>query len=84
MMARNPTCAWERRTVRFRDARESAIPLPMPEDLDEEDVLPVPLDRETIAWLAELERATGAPARLLVASMLRDIRIDDEAAHSIH
>lgn len=54
------------------------------EDDDTEDVLPVPLDPESVEWLAMLERETGKPARLLVATMIREIRVDDEAAHSFH
>ena len=47
---------------------------------DEED-LPVPLNRELRAWLARLSRATGDPPRKIVASMLHMIRTDDEALH---
>jgi hypothetical protein len=53
-------------------------------DDDYEDVLPVPLDPASIEWLAMLERTTGKPARLLVATMIREIRTDDEAAHQVH
>jgi hypothetical protein len=42
--------------------------------------LEIPLDAATIAWLARLVRATKTPPADIVASMLRDIRIDDEAA----
>ena len=42
--------------------------------------LDVPLDAATIAWLARLSRATGDHPADMVASMLRMIRIDDEAA----
>ena len=42
--------------------------------------LDVPLDAATIAWLAQLARATGDGPAEIVASMLRMIRIDDEAA----
>ena len=42
--------------------------------------LDVPLDADTIAWLARLVRTTGSAPAEIVASMLRDIRIDDEAA----
>ena len=40
--------------------------------------LDVPLDADTIAWLARLARATGDRPADMVASMLRMIRIDDE------
>lgn len=57
----------------------------MPLDLDDdEDLLPVPLDRDTRAWLRDLAEVTGrAPARL-VASMISEIRRDDEAMHRVH
>ena len=42
--------------------------------------LDVPLDAATIAWLARLVRVTGDGPAEIVASMLRMIRIDDEAA----
>ena len=51
---------------------------------EDEDYLPVPLDRETREWLAVLVRATGAPPGVLVASMLEAIRVDDETAHGFH
>jgi hypothetical protein len=43
----------------------------------------VPLDDDTAAWLAHLGRVTKTPATEIVASMLRAIRVDDEAAHAI-
>ena len=42
--------------------------------------LDVPLDAATIKWLARLARATGDHPARVVGSMLRMIRIDDEAA----
>jgi hypothetical protein len=55
----------------------------MPENEPLEVVpLDVPLDPATIAWLARLVRATGDPPAEIVASMLRMIRIDDQAAHA--
>ncbi len=44
--------------------------------------IPVPLDAETREWLARLSMVTGDSPGRIVASMLRDIRLDDEAAHS--
>jgi hypothetical protein len=44
-------------------------------------IVPLPLDPETEFWLQRLARATGDRPAVIVASMLRDIRIDDEAAH---
>jgi len=49
---------------------------------DEEQHIPVPLDAETRKWLAHLSLVTGDSPGRIVASMLRDIRLDDEAAHS--
>lgn len=54
---------------------------PRPENENVEVVpLDVPLDPATIAWLARLARVTGDHPADIVASMLRMIRIDDEAA----
>lgn len=48
---------------------------------DDAEVVPMelPLDPATIKWLARLHRATGDRPAAIVASMLRAIRIDDEA-----
>ena len=43
--------------------------------------LPLPLDPETRDWLLRLSRVLGDDPLAIVASMLRDIRIDDETAH---
>ena len=51
--------------------------MPTDHDNEDHDVLPVPLDRETLAWLAALSRVTGTPPAQIVASMLHDIRVDD-------
>lgn len=60
-------------------------PTLIPIDLeDDEDLLPVPLDRDTRRWLVELAQATGNPPARLVATMLAEIRTDDEAAHRLH
>ena len=46
---------------------------------DDVEIFPaqLPLDPETIAWLARLHRATGTHPNEIIASMLRDIREDD-------
>lgn len=51
---------------------------------DDVEVVPMelPLDRATIAWLARLHNLTGDHPRIMIASMLRMIRTDDEALHS--
>ena len=41
----------------------------------------VPLDDDTTRWLARLSAVTRTPEPEIVASMLRQIRIDDEKAH---
>jgi hypothetical protein len=50
---------------------------------DEIEIFPVdlPLDPATAKWLARLGRVTQTHPRDMIASMLRDIRIDDEEAH---
>lgn len=44
--------------------------------------LPLPLDRRTLSWLASLSPRGDEQAGAVVASMLKMIREDDEAAHS--
>jgi hypothetical protein len=46
---------------------------------DEEDILPIPIGSELRAWLAQLSRDTGAAPGILAASILDDVRRDDEA-----
>lgn len=41
----------------------------------------LPLDRDTVSWLARIAR-DDAQAAEMVASMIRLIRQDDEAAHA--
>ena len=45
--------------------------------------LDLELDAATIAWLARLARTVNAHPADIVSSMLRDIRIDDEAADAV-
>ena len=42
----------------------------------------IPLDWRTHRWLERLQRATGTPMAQIVASMLYDIRVDDERMHA--
>jgi hypothetical protein len=51
------------------------------DDNEEEVALELPLDKATRDWLAHLSVVTGSAPEQIVASMLRDIRIDDEQAH---
>ena len=44
--------------------------------------LDLPLDSATLAWLAGLANGCDATAAQIVASMLRDIRVDDEKANA--
>jgi hypothetical protein len=44
-------------------------------------IIMVPLPPAEWLWLKRLELATGTNLAEIVASMLRDIRIDDEEAH---
>lgn len=58
------------------------LPNQIAESEDIEDVpMLLPLDPATIAWLARLHRVTGDHPREIIASMLRQIRVDDEASH---
>ena len=41
--------------------------------------LVLPLDWATLRWLAKLARGSDEAAAEIIASMLRDIRVDDEA-----
>ncbi len=43
----------------------------------------VPLDSLTAQWLKRIERITKTPAAQIVASMLHDIRVDDEKMHAV-
>ena len=65
--------------------RKILYPESMPALEDDNDLEVVPmelaLDRATIAWLARLMHVTGTHPSEIVASMLRDIRADDEQAH---
>lgn len=51
------------------------------DDQRDGDVLPVWLDADVLAWLSALSRLTGDSPGQMVAAMLRDIMVDDEAAH---
>lgn len=45
------------------------------------DDVAIELDRATQAWLARVALASGQAPGMLIASLLRDIREDDEALH---
>ena len=44
--------------------------------------LALPLDRETISWLTRLSQGNDATAAEFIASIVREAREDDEAAHA--
>lgn len=52
---------------------------------DEEDIVyfNVPLDLKTVAWLMAVCEGAHAPPAAVISSILRDIRIDDEASHDM-
>lgn len=51
-----------------------------PDDDEDSEVLPeVRFDAETIRWLARLSRVTGTHPRIMVASMVRAFRLEDES-----
>ena len=41
----------------------------------------VPLDDATFAWVVELAESCHVEPRLVIAAILRDVRLDDETAH---
>jgi hypothetical protein len=58
---------------------------PIEDDETREPVpMVLPLDRGTLAWLTTLSHGSDAAAAEIIASMLHDIRIDDEKMHSTH
>ena len=56
-----------------------------PHELDETEVVEfsVPLDLKTVAWLMELADANHASPAMVLASIIRDIRADDEMQHDL-
>jgi hypothetical protein len=60
--------------------------MPRPIHHDDDKIEPVsltlPLDRDTLRWLTALARGQDGQAARIIASMLREIRLDDEAAHA--
>lgn len=49
---------------------------------DEDDVVyfSVPVDAATFAWLERIAEASHAPPALVIASIIQDVRADDERA----
>jgi hypothetical protein len=56
--------------------------LDLDDDIREPIPLVLPLDRATVAWLTALAGGSDEQAAEIVASMLHDIRVDDEAEHA--
>lgn len=54
---------------------------PNQRDDDEVEIVPIPLDRASLARLARLSRATGKRALDLAGDLLADVLRDDEEAH---
>lgn len=50
---------------------------------DDEEIVPIPLDRTTRRWLVQLSEATGAHPSELAAALLHDIVKDDLRAHGL-
>jgi hypothetical protein len=63
-------------------ATMSMIEFEQDEQSVETVTLALPLDGPTVTWLARLAGGNDAEAARIIASMLRDIRIDDETAHN--
>lgn len=56
-----------------------------PPEMDETEIVrfDVPLDLETVAWLMAVCEGACAPPSAVLASMIKGIREDDEAAHDM-
>jgi hypothetical protein len=69
----------------YLDWAESPKLLPMiaaSYDRDEEvTYLRVPLDDATFAWVIELAESCHVEPSLVISSILRDVRVDDETEH---
>lgn len=54
------------------------------DDTDDEIVIPIPLDRDSVRRLVRLARACGRHPHEEAAALLRDLLIEDEIANSDH
>lgn len=50
---------------------------------DDEEIVPIPLDRATRCWLVQMAAETGAHPSMLAAALLHDIVNDDLRAHGL-
>lgn len=53
-------------------------------DEEEEEIVPIPLDRATRARLVAFARATGLHPREAASALLRDLLEDDERLHRLN
>lgn len=52
-----------------------------PEDEEDVEIVPIPLDRVSLARLARLSRVTGKRELELAGALLADVLRDDDEAH---
>lgn len=52
------------------------------EEIEHVPLPPLPMDPGTVEWLRMISGGSDAEAARIIASMLRDIRVDDEKAHA--
>lgn len=55
------------------------------DDLDDVEIVPLalPLDRDTVAWLLRMTNGDDAHAAEIVASIVRQVREDDEEVNRV-
>lgn len=52
-----------------------------PDEANIIELVPIPLDRETLSRLARFGADVGKHPQIVAAELLRELLIDDEAAH---
>jgi hypothetical protein len=62
--------------------KAAAMALNSAEDDREPVALVLPLDRDTLAWLMAVSGGCDRRAAEIIAESMREIALDDEAAHS--
>lgn len=55
------------------------------DDVEDIEIVPLalPLDRGTVAWLLRMTEGDDAKAAEIIASIVREVRVDDEQAHRV-
>lgn len=53
-------------------------------DDDDVEIVPIALDAATRAWLNRIAREARTLPTRVAAAILHDVRVDDEAAHSLN